>query len=370
LTGQASASLASIGPSAYWYLARGTGAVSLLLLTLSVVIGVMGSLRFSAVRWPRFAVDTFHRDVSLLVMVLLAVHIITSVLDSFAPITLTDAVVPFTSSYRPLWLGFGALAFDLLLALVVTSMVRRRLGYQRWRAIHWLAYACWPVAVLHGLGTGSDTKVWWMLALTVACVAAVAVAALTRVARAAPARTGLRTASTALGIMTPLGLAVFALAGPLAPGWARRAGTPADLLPAASPSTLAVSRRTPTRSPAPSIRAFSGTVVGNVIQTPEPGGAVVDLSLRLRGTRHGRLRVRLAGAPVPGGGLSMTGSQVDLIADGLPSVMVGQIVTLQGEAFLARLRGSPGRTVDVRARLHIDARDNSVTGAVDVTPVR
>ena len=159
--------LAAASPKAYWYLTRGTGAVALVLLTASVLLGVLGSLRFSAgPRWPRFAIETLHRDVSLLVMVVLAVHIVTSVLDSFAPISVLNAVIPFTGTYRPLWLGFGALSFDLLVALAATSLVRRRLGYRAWRSIHWLAYASWPVAVLHGLGTGSDTKVWWMLALT------------------------------------------------------------------------------------------------------------------------------------------------------------------------------------------------------------
>ena len=155
---------AALGPSAYWYLTRGTGAVALVLLTVSVVIGIAGSLRVTIYNWPRFAIDAVHRDVSLLAIVLLAVHIVTSVLDGFAPISLTAAVIPFISSYRPFWLGLGALAFDLLLAIAITSLVRRRLGYQRWRAIHWLAYASWPIAVLHGLGTGTDTKVWWMLA--------------------------------------------------------------------------------------------------------------------------------------------------------------------------------------------------------------
>src|SRR5436305_8519519 len=166
----------TLGPSAYWYLARWTGAVSLILLTASVLFGILGPLRFAAPRWLRFAIDMLHRDVSLLVLVVLAVHIVTSVLDSFAPIQLTDAIIPFVSAYRPLWMGLGALAFDLLVALVITSLLRRQIGYRGWRAIHWLAYASWPVAVLHGLGTGTDTKVWWMLILTVACVAAVAVA--------------------------------------------------------------------------------------------------------------------------------------------------------------------------------------------------
>src|SRR5213075_1857371 len=124
------------GPSAYWYLSRATGAVALVLLTVSVVIGILGSVRFAGgPRWPRFAIDSLHRDVSLLVLVLLAAHIITSVLDSFAPIFLIDAVIPFTSAYRPLWIGFGALAFDVLIALVITSLVRRRLGFRTWRAV-------------------------------------------------------------------------------------------------------------------------------------------------------------------------------------------------------------------------------------------
>jgi sulfoxide reductase heme-binding subunit YedZ len=383
-----SVALASLGPSAYWYLARGTGAVALLLLTASVVLGVLGPLRFAAARWPRFAVDTLHRDVSLLVMVLLVVHIATSVLDSFAPIALSDAVIPFGSSYRPLWMGLGALSFDILLALVVTSLLRRRLGYGRWRAIHWLAYASWPVAVLHGLGTGSDTKVPWMLALTIACTAAVLCAVWVRIARATPERPAIRLPATALSIITPLGLVAFTLAGPLESGWAARAGTPAKLLgkktPAAGPGRGASAASGSSSGPGSSSRAasgpgtspgtasptaFSATLKGKVRQTVEPGGAVVDLSLNLVGRRHGRLRVRLAGAPIAGGGLSMTGSQVDLIADGLPSVMVGQIESLQGEVFVARVRGSSGRALSVRARLHIDTQTQLVTGRVDAVPV-
>src|SRR5436305_11994349 len=118
----------TLGPSAYWYLARGTGAVSLLLLTASVVFGILGPLRFAAPRWPRFAIDAVHRDVSLLVLVVLAIHIVTSVLDGFAPIRLFDGVIPFVTPYRPLWMALGTLSFDLLLAIAITSLVRRRLG--------------------------------------------------------------------------------------------------------------------------------------------------------------------------------------------------------------------------------------------------
>ncbi|HZU59923.1 MAG TPA: ferric reductase-like transmembrane domain-containing protein, partial [Solirubrobacteraceae bacterium] len=221
---------ATLSPSAYWYLTRGTGTVALVLLTISVGLGIMGSVRLSSPRWPRFAIDSVHRDVSLLAVALLVIHVITTVLDGFAPITLLDGLIPFASAYRPLWLGLGTLSFDLILALVITSLVRRRLGYRAWRAVHWLAYVSWPVAVLHTLGTGTDVKQWWLLLITVACILAVLLAVVVRVGAVDRARGGLRAGAYALSVITPIGIVAFALEGPLQHGWARRAGTPARLL--------------------------------------------------------------------------------------------------------------------------------------------
>jgi hypothetical protein len=358
---------ASLGPSAYWYLARGTGAVSLILLTASVVFGILGPLRFAAPRWPRFAIDSLHRDVSLLVLVVLAVHIVTSVLDGFAPITLTDAVIPFGSTYRPLWMGLGALAFDLLVALVITSLLRRRIGYGGWRAIHWLAYASWPVAVLHGLGTGSDTKIWWMLGLTIACVAAVAVACWIRFARDQEQAPGVRSTALLLSAATPLGLAIFTLAGPLQHGWARRAGTPVSLL-SASHAVAVVQRRALTPQRGGWKRSFSGRLSGTVNQTNEPGGAVVDLSANVTGGLRGQLRMRLAGTPLDNGGLSMTGSQVDLLADGHSTVLDGHITALQGTQFVASVSDSSGSRVQLRGNLNIDSSTDTVSGSLSGSP--
>jgi methionine sulfoxide reductase heme-binding subunit len=361
---------ATLSPSAYWYLARGTGAVALVLLTASVVLGIVGSVRFTAPRWPRFAIDAVHRDVSLLVVVVLVIHIVTSVLDGFAPIRLFDGLIPFVTPYRPLWMGLGTLSFDLLLAIAITSIVRRRLGYRAWRAIHWLAYASWPVAVLHGLGTGSDVKQWWMLALTAACIVAVLVAVWTRIAGVSGQYAGLRAPATALAVVTPIGLAIFALAGPLQHGWARRAGTPSSLL-----GHRVASVAPPPRSPAPSAPgsnpltgSFIAAMDGTVTENQAPGGAIVDLDLGVRGQVRGRLRVRLGGVPIAaGGGLSMTGSQVDLAVAGEPSVLQGKIVSLRGEEFVARLTGG-GTTVDIHAQLQIDTNNNTVTGTLSGRP--
>lgn len=216
--------------SAYWYITRGTGAMALILLTLVVVAGVVEVSRFSSDRWPRFLVDSLHRQLSILAIVFLVLHIVTSILDGFAPIGWLDAVVPFHSAYRPIWLGLGAIAFDLMLAVMITSLLRGRVGRRAWRALHWLAYASWPIAVVHGLGTGSDATQTWMLAITAACVLAVIVAIVVRVLSTPRLRPALRMTAVGSAVGFAVGLAVWLPGGPLAAGWAKRAGTPAYLL--------------------------------------------------------------------------------------------------------------------------------------------
>lgn len=224
------ATLATVGPSAYWYLTRSSGAVALILLTLTLVLGVVDLRRWSSPAWPRFVVDSLHRNVSLLALAFLALHILTAALDTFAPISLVNAVVPFTSAYRPFWLGLGALAFDLMLAVILTSLLRRQLGHGAWRATHWLAYASWPIALLHGLGTGSDVQSTWLLALSVGCLVAVICAVLIRIADGWPEQLARRGAALGTAGIFTLGLLLWLPSGPLGKEWARRSGTPAGLL--------------------------------------------------------------------------------------------------------------------------------------------
>jgi predicted ferric reductase len=222
--------IAAAGPSAYWYLTRSSGAVALALLTLALVLGVVDVRRWSTDRWPRFVVDSLHRNVSLLALAFLGLHIITAVLDSFAPISLVDAVIPFTGSYRPLWLGLGALSFDLMLAVIVTSLLRRQIGHASWRAVHWLAYASWPIALLHGFGTGSDVKSTWMLAVSIGCLLAAIAAVLVRIAAGWPDQLARRGAALGVAAIFTLGLILWLPSGPLGKEWARRSGTPSTLL--------------------------------------------------------------------------------------------------------------------------------------------
>jgi predicted ferric reductase len=164
-----------------WYVTRATGLVTLILLTASVLLGLLTAGRFASERWPRFLTQGLHRNVSLLVLVFLALHVASTVIDTYTSISLTAAFVPFAARYKAGWLSLGAVALDLLIALVVTSLVRDRLGYRAWRRVHWLAYACWPVAVAHGLGIGTDRSVTWVISMTLGCVVCVCAAAAWRV---------------------------------------------------------------------------------------------------------------------------------------------------------------------------------------------
>lgn len=157
---------------ALWYLARGTGVTSLVLLTVVVALGIANRAGRPAFGLPRFGVALVHRDASLLAVGFVLVHVISLFFDVYAQLELFDLIVPFGATYRPMWTGLGTLAVDLLIALVVTSLLRHRLGLRAWRVTHWLAYACWPFAFAHALGTGSDAGTWWLRAVAGACLAA------------------------------------------------------------------------------------------------------------------------------------------------------------------------------------------------------
>jgi hypothetical protein len=169
-----------------WYTTRGAGAVSLVLLSAVVVLGVLSTLRFESTNWPRFLTTGLHRNIALTALVFLALHIVTAIVDPFTHLGWLPAVIPFSSYYRTFWLGLGTIAVELIVAISVTSLIRGFIGHGAWRTIHWLSYASWPVAVLHGFGTGTDAWSAWMLVLDFVCILAVLAAVGARVAARPP----------------------------------------------------------------------------------------------------------------------------------------------------------------------------------------
>ena len=162
--------------TALWYASRATGVVSLLLLTGVVLLGMLVNRQGRLPGFPRFVVTGLHRNLSLLAVLFLAIHVLTAILDPFVTIGWVATVVPLASPYRPVWIGLGAVALDLMAALVLTSLARARIGRRAWRAVHWLAYACWPLSLAHSLGSSGDLRSGPLLWLSAACAAAVAAA--------------------------------------------------------------------------------------------------------------------------------------------------------------------------------------------------
>jgi DMSO/TMAO reductase YedYZ heme-binding membrane subunit len=350
-----------------WYVTRGSGAVALVLLTGSVALGVLTSLRASTARLPRFAVGSLHRNLTLLAILFVVLHVVTTVADGYAPIGLLDGVVPFASPYRPIWLGLGTVAFDLVLALVATSYLRMRIGARAWRSVHWLAYAAWPVALVHSLGTGSDARATWLVALAVASVLAVAGSVAWRIV-AGGGLPGARLAAAAATVAVPVAIAAWYEWGPAQDGWAKRAGTPVRLIASRRPATRAVLASA--RTPAPTApRSFDSRVSGTIRQVnTEMGDVRVIIRLTLADAPHGKLRIDLRGTPL-GSGVSMNASGVSFVPATTRAVYFGRITGLDGSIVAATVKDAAGDTLQLTARLALDTSTGRATGMLAaVTP--
>jgi methionine sulfoxide reductase heme-binding subunit len=165
-----------VNSTALWYATRASGLTALILLTLTMVLGLITTTRANARNWPGFAQQEIHRRISILAVVFLGIHVLTSVMDTYVNIGWAAIVIPFTSGYSSFWVGVGAVALDLMVAVFVSSLLRERMKAGTWRALHWLAYLSWPIALAHTFGMGTDSREAWVIALGIACALAVAVA--------------------------------------------------------------------------------------------------------------------------------------------------------------------------------------------------
>lgn len=154
---------------AVWYLMRSTGIVALLLLTISFGLGVANTNRWRPPGSRLYVTTEIHRYVSLLALAFVAVHVLTAVVDPDARVRALAAVWPFGAHAS---LAAGTLSLDLLAAVVITSLGRRRLPYKTWRLIHWSAYAAWPLAFAHTIAMGTDAHLWWLELPVLGCTAA------------------------------------------------------------------------------------------------------------------------------------------------------------------------------------------------------
>jgi sulfoxide reductase heme-binding subunit YedZ len=364
------------GLTSLWYLTRASGLVALVALTATLVLGIVSSIGWTTERWPRFLSQSLHRNLSLFCLALTAVHIVTTVADGYVPIGLADAVIPFQTQYRPLWIGLGALSFDLLLAVAITSGLRRYIGVGAWRGVHWLAYVCWPIALLHAVGSGTDARLPGDLIITVVCVVAVVAAVGWRLVSAGSRSPSWRIGLATTGSLVLIGIAVFTILGPLRPGWSRRAGTSSALLaelgtaqstsaaarPSSSSPTSGAGQGANSATPPVPATPFSGALTGTLTSSGPDGSGLVRVVLSMKATGTGfpsdglPLMVTLSG-PATGRGVTMTSSAVTF------GTQHGAVTFLQDLTIDATVSGS-GRSEQLSMQLTLDRASGAVGGTV------
>ncbi|MGO8872834.1 MAG: ferric reductase-like transmembrane domain-containing protein [Acidimicrobiales bacterium] len=359
---------AATNARALWYLTRSTGLVALLLLTATVVIGVVASVGWTTERWPRFLSQSVHRNLSLFCVGMVALHVVTTVSDGYVPIGFADAVLPFLSPYRPIWIGLGALTFDLLLIVLATSALRHRIGYSSWRFVHWLAYLCWPIAMFHALGSGSDSSLPLVLFLDVVCAAAVIGAVVWRLLTGRAFAIGRRALAATATVVVVTALVVFAAVGPLRPGWSHRSGTSTALLAQLARKAAGTTPGSATRAPSAAAPSPGGSTVPSVpftsavtgsqsISGPDSQGNVqVTLSLQLQNSSSTPLIVVLTGPPAQGGGIVMSTGTVTFAG------YHGVVAALDQGTIVASVSAPTPESLTIS--LTIDRNSGSLSGTV------
>jgi len=265
-----------------WETARVAGMLAYILVTASVTLGLLLSLKATSENWPRFITNELHRFVTLVALVFTGLHTIAVALDPFTGFSLAEVLVPLTSHYRPLWIGMGIVSAYLLVAVWASEYVRKRIGFAWWRRLHYLAFAVFLLGTLHGLGTGSDSAQPWALALYAAAGGLVTLLIAARLVVAIPRRTG-DVAVFAVGAAF-LALVAFAIVGPAQPGWNAIANDGNGS--GASAAWLAANPATTTASAAPTA-SFDADVVATLIDdgalrgTFTGGGSSVTGTLQL-----------------------------------------------------------------------------------------
>lgn len=330
---------------ALWYLTRVSGLAALIILGAVALLGIAVAGKLLPSGAARFLGPDLHRRLSLTLVVVLGIHIATALADSFVPIGWSAAIVPFLSHYRRAFVGFGTLAFDGLLIVIASSLVRHHLGFSLWKRTHLLVWLVLALAIVHGLGTGSDSRLAAVLITYGAISVGIIVLATLRIRR----DPDLAHAARTLGIVGVLGVpgvvALWARSGPLRPGWSARIDGTAT----------AVAATAVTRSPDP----LGGTITAAVTTTQAQGTTDLTIAGSVIGTNE-QLRVVLAGQESDGL-FAVSSGTVTVGTTTTASLCHGTVTALQGSAISFALT-CPHGTVDGTATLTIEGR--SATGDV------
>jgi methionine sulfoxide reductase heme-binding subunit len=160
----------------FWLLARATGLAAYVLLTVSVLAGLVLKSRPFGTRIKPASATQLHRTLAMLSLGALALHGLTLVLDETVEIGIGALLVPGLAPYRPLWTGVGVLAGELMVLVYFSFALRKRIGMKNWRRLHWTTYGAFAGATAHGVMAGSDSSQPWAIGLYLGAIGSVAAA--------------------------------------------------------------------------------------------------------------------------------------------------------------------------------------------------
>ncbi len=339
-----------------WDTARAGGFAAYILLTLAVTAGLILRNRWQSDRWPRLVTNELHGYLSLLALVFIVVHVAAVTIDPFTHFGLKDILLPFVSRYRPLWMGLGIVSLYLLLAVWLSTRLRKRIGHRLWRQIHLLAFLVYAGTTVHGLGSGSDTRTTWAMAVYGGSVAVVCGLTARRLLVPVARDDRSRPLGAALTGLAVVGVAAWAFVGPLAAGWGLHAGGAHKTVVVAVPGAKITIASGAVRTPF--VATFRGRAT--VSRANDVGLVTVRIHGALRGGTTDHLEILVHGSPLNDGGVAMQASHVSLGA--ATALYSGQIVKLSGSRLVATVSSS-----SEKLRLNISLRfgsDGSARGTV------
>jgi len=320
-----------------WYAARAAGVVAYVLLTAVVLVGLTLAGKLTMKTWPKFAVTDLHRFGSLLVGVFIGIHVLTIALDTYTPFSVTQLVVPFASSYRPVWVALGIVSTELLIAVAVTNALRGRIPYRWWRRAHFATFLVWAGATVHGIGAGTDSGALWLSTIYVVAVASVLAALAWRIL------------AKRVGPLPLGGIAAVAAA----------AGAAMTLAVGALPHGGATHRVVAAaRVPSSVSDSFTGAI------TQQDGASAALVSVIGTGTGSRPVAVRIDLVTADGQTIDSSSLQVKDVATG--SICKGTVASVGASGFSGSCTFGSGGTRNVTGTWQL-AADRTVSGNVSLS---
>lgn len=359
--------LAAVSISPLWYISRAAGFIGLILLGLIGVLGIFTAGNLRVAKGARFIAPDLHRSLSLLAIVVLGIHVGAAVADKYSYIGIKDVFIPFFSAYRPIWVGLGAVAVDLGIAIVVTSLLRVKMGYRGWKLVHWASYPIFALSVIHGLGSGTDSSQGFSKFIYVVVGGVLILAIIARLLAWHDLHFGKKAAFFGASFAVPLAIVAWAVSGPFGPNWAKRAQS--GLLESATASEhVASTSSAPKVTTTPKLNlssTYMSNWSGSIDQSPPNSQG--EIALRLMGKLSNSpgylLSIVLFGVPLDGG-VSMTSSLVEIASSSGTVAYKGSVSNLRGTTIICQVSNSTGQSLSFSASLNLGTNGSSFTGEV------